>query len=87
MMMSVNLCRLCQRPVSVDYTSYSAIRGPRFAIIVGAITAMGGLQYLVHGAAYDKPRAIGLDAFDRLVKARDERARREATGGGGSQRT
>ena len=60
---------------------------PLFAIIVGAITAMGGLQYLVHGAAYDKPRAIGLDAFDRLVQARDERARREATGGGGSQRT
>ena len=48
---------------------------PPFAIIVGAITAMGGLQYLVHGAAYDKPRAIGLDAFDRLVKARDERRR------------
>ena len=45
---------------------------PPFAIIVGAITAMGGLQYLVHGAAYDKPRAIGLDAFDRLVQARDE---------------
>ena len=60
---------------------------PPFAIIVGAITAMGGLQYLVHGAAYDKPRAIGLDAFDRLVQRATSALRREATGGGGSQRT
>jgi NADH dehydrogenase (ubiquinone) 1 alpha subcomplex subunit 1 len=56
---------------------------PPFAIIVGAITAMGGLQYLVHGTAYGKPRAIQQDAFDRLVKARDERLK---TASGGTQK-
>jgi hypothetical protein len=44
---------------------------------------MGGLQYLVHGTAYGKPRAIQQDAFDRLVKARDERLK---TASGGTQK-
>jgi len=51
---------------------------PPFVIIIGAIGAMGGLQYLVHNVAYDKPRAIGQDSFDRLVKARDERVKKGA---------
>jgi len=59
---------------------------PPFAIIVGAITAMGGLQYLTHGAAYGKPRAIGQDAFDRLVAARDERVKTAAASGRGAQK-
>jgi NADH dehydrogenase (ubiquinone) 1 alpha subcomplex subunit 1 len=59
---------------------------PPFAIIVGAITAMGGLQYLTHGAAYAKPRAIGQDAFDRLVAARDERVKTAAASGRGAQK-
>ena len=55
---------------------------PPFAIIVGAIGAMGGLQYLAHGVGNSKPRAIGQDAFDRLVQARDERLKK----GSGTQK-
>ncbi|OUS49682.1 hypothetical protein BE221DRAFT_189018 [Ostreococcus tauri] len=60
---------------------------PPFAIIVGAITAMGGLQYLAHGVGNDRPRAIGQDAFDRLVRARDDRVKKAATAGGGAQKS
>jgi NADH dehydrogenase (ubiquinone) 1 alpha subcomplex subunit 1 len=42
---------------------------PPFAIIVGAITAM----------VYEgKPKPVGQDNFDRLMKYRDERVRAEA---------
>ena len=51
---------------------------PPFAIIVGAITAMGGVQYLVHHAFEGKPKAVGADNFDRLLKYRDERLKDEA---------
>ena len=37
---------------------------PPFAIIVGAITAMGGVQYLVHHVYEGKPKAAGQDNFD-----------------------
>lgn len=55
---------------------------PPFIIIVGAITAMGGLQYLAHGVGNNRPRAVGLDAFNRLVRARDDRMKRSSAGGG-----
>jgi NADH dehydrogenase (ubiquinone) 1 alpha subcomplex subunit 1 len=32
---------------------------PPFAIIVGAITAMGGIQYLVHHVYEGKPKVAG----------------------------
>ena len=51
---------------------------PPFAIIVGAITAMGGVQYLVHHVYEGKPKAAGQDNFDRLLKYRDERLKQEA---------
>ena len=52
---------------------------PPFAIIVGAITAMGGVQYLVHHAYEGKPKPVGADNFDRLLKYRDIRLKEEAT--------
>ena len=51
---------------------------PPFAIIVGAITAMGGVQYLVHHAYEGKPKPVGADNFDRLLKYRDIRLKDEA---------
>jgi NADH dehydrogenase (ubiquinone) 1 alpha subcomplex subunit 1 len=45
---------------------------------VGAVTAMGGVQYLVHHAFEGKPKAVGADNFDRLLKYRDERLKDEA---------
>jgi NADH dehydrogenase (ubiquinone) 1 alpha subcomplex subunit 1 len=50
---------------------------PPFAIIVGAITAMGGVQYLVHHAYEGKPKPVGADNFDRLLKYRDQRLKEE----------
>ena len=52
---------------------------PPFAIIVGAITAMGGIQYLVHHVYERKPNMAGLDNFDRLLKYRDDRMKQEAS--------
>ena len=46
---------------------------PPLAIIVGAITAMGGIQFLVHHAAFGKPKPVGADRFDRLLQLRDYR--------------
>jgi NADH dehydrogenase (ubiquinone) 1 alpha subcomplex subunit 1 len=51
---------------------------PPFAIIVAAITAMGGVQYLVHHAYEGKPKPVGFDNFDRLLKYRDLRLKDEA---------
>jgi NADH dehydrogenase (ubiquinone) 1 alpha subcomplex subunit 1 len=45
---------------------------------VGAITAMGGVQYLVHHAYEGKPKPVGADNFDRLLKYRDIRLKEEA---------
>ena len=45
---------------------------------MGAITAMGGVQYLVHHAYEGKPKAVGADNFDSLLKYRDERLKDEA---------
>lgn len=39
---------------------------------------MGGVQYLVHHAYHGKPKVAGLDSFDRLLIARDERLKEEA---------
>ena len=51
---------------------------PQFAIIVGAITAMGGVHYAVQMLYEGKPKPVGQDNFDRLMKYRDERVRAEA---------
>lgn len=51
---------------------------PPFAIIVGAITAMGGVHYAVQMLYEGKPKPVGQDNFDRLMKYRDERVRAEA---------
>ena len=48
---------------------------PPFAIIVGAITAIGGIQYAAHVLPMGKPKAVGLDNFDRLLERRDQRIR------------
>ena len=45
---------------------------------MGAITAMGGVQYLVHHAYEGKPKPVGADNFDRLLKYRDIRLKEEA---------
>ena len=45
---------------------------------MGAITAMGGVQYLVHHAYEGKPKPVGADNFDRLLKYRDIRLKDEA---------
>ena len=56
---------------------------PPFAIIVGAITAIGGIQYVGHVLPFGKPKAVGLDAFDRLLEKRDERIKKGDGGRGG----
>ena len=48
---------------------------PPFANIVGAITAIGGIQYAAHVLPMGKPKAVGLDNFDRLLERRDQRIR------------
>ena len=42
-----------------------------FAIIVGAITAMGGVHYAVQMLYEGKPKPVGQYNFDRLMKYRD----------------
>ena len=42
-------------------------------IIVGMISAAGGLQGGVHHLFYGKPKLIAADDFDRMVEKRDER--------------
>ena len=39
---------------------------------------MGGVQYLVHHAYEGKPKPVGADNFDRLLKYRDIRLKDEA---------
>ena len=39
---------------------------------------MGGVQYLVHHAYEGKPKPVGADNFDRLLKYRDIRLKEEA---------
>ena len=51
---------------------------PPFAIIVGAITAIGGIQYAAHVLPMGKPKAVGLDNFDRLLERRDQRIREKS---------
>ena len=51
---------------------------PPFAIIVGAITAIGGIQYAAHVLPMGKPKAVGLDNFDRLLEKRDQRIREKS---------
>ena len=48
---------------------------PPFAIIVGAITAIGGIQYAAHVLPMGKPKAVGVDNFYRLLERRDQRIR------------
>jgi len=50
---------------------------PPFAIIVAAITAMGGIQYWVHVAYEGRPKA-SMDKFDRRMRVRDDRLHVEA---------
>jgi NADH dehydrogenase (ubiquinone) 1 alpha subcomplex subunit 1 len=49
---------------------------PPFAIIVGAITAIGGIQYAAHVLPMGKPKAVGLDKFDNLLIRRDDRIKK-----------
>ena len=51
---------------------------PPFAIIVGTITAIGGIQYAAHVLPMGKPKAVGLDNFDRLLEKRDQRIREKS---------
>eukprot|EP00227_Mantoniella_beaufortii_P017823 CAMPEP_0197591732 /NCGR_PEP_ID=MMETSP1326-20131121/13883_1 /TAXON_ID=1155430 /ORGANISM="Genus nov. species nov., Strain RCC2288" /LENGTH=53 /DNA_ID=CAMNT_0043157281 /DNA_START=231 /DNA_END=392 /DNA_ORIENTATION=+ len=43
-----------------------------------AITAMGSIQQAVHHVYAGKPKAAGLDTFDRLLEYRDHRLKNEA---------
>lgn len=49
---------------------------PPFAIIVGAVTAMGGLQSLSQTLTMGKPKAIGMDHWDRQLQYRDRQVAR-----------
>jgi NADH dehydrogenase (ubiquinone) 1 alpha subcomplex subunit 1 len=51
---------------------------PPFAIIVGAITAMGGLQSLSQTLTMGKPKAIATDHWDRQLEFRDRQVSRHA---------
>jgi NADH-ubiquinone oxidoreductase MWFE subunit len=44
---------------------------PPFILITIMISAMGGLPALVHKMAYGKPKAVGLDSWDRKLLKRD----------------
>ena len=62
---------------------------PPFIIMVGAIGAMGGLQYGVHYLFEGETRKIGRDRFDMLNRWRDsnvqiqrDQAAAAADGGG-----
>ena len=41
------------------------------------VAGMGGLQGLVHKVCYGRPKAHGLDDWDRLIEKRDERIQQE----------
>eukprot|EP00884_Botryococcus_braunii_P002164 jgi/Botrbrau1/11949/Bobra.341_1s0014.1 len=44
---------------------------PPFILISIMIAAMGGLPALIHTTAYGKPKAVGLDTWDRQLLKRD----------------
>ncbi|CAD7703229.1 unnamed protein product [Ostreobium quekettii] len=44
-----------------------------FGLIVGALMAMGNSQYLANHLYYGKPKATGLDEWDRVMARRDDR--------------
>lgn len=46
---------------------------PPMAIITAAVCLMGSLQGLVQHAVYGKPKAIGVDPWDRKIDERDAR--------------
>lgn len=49
---------------------------PPLIIIAGAVAAMGGLQSLSQWATVGKPKAVGVDPWDRQVEWRDRQLRR-----------
>lgn len=51
---------------------------PPLAIITGAVALMGGIQQGVHYLFAGKPKAVGADAWDRLMVKRDLRIKEEA---------
>lgn len=44
---------------------------PPFLLITIMISAMGGLPAAIHTFAYGKPKAVGLDTWDRKLLKRD----------------
>ena len=51
---------------------------PPLAIIVAATALMGASQGWIHKGFYGKPKAVGLDVWDRAAGTRDERVKAEA---------
>ena len=46
---------------------------PPLAIITAAVCVIGSLQGLVQQGVYGKPKAIGVDPWDRKIEERDAR--------------
>lgn len=63
-------------PSDADMAAYEVI--PAFALIVGAIGLMGGLQGAIHKGFFGKPKATSVDSWDRMMNKRDERIKEEA---------
>lgn len=59
---------------------------PPFALIVAMVGGMAGIQAGVHKLFHGKPKAVGLDAWDRAAAARDDRVRAEAAAAPGAGR-
>jgi hypothetical protein len=53
---------------------------PPFIIITAAITAMGAIQGGIHKLYAGKPKAVGVDSWDRLLAVRDARIEQEGKG-------
>ena len=58
---------------------------PPFALIVAMVGGMAGIQAGVHKLFHGKPKAVGLDAWDRAATARDERVTAEGASVGGAR--
>lgn len=52
---------------------------PPLAIIVAATALMGASQGWIHKGFYGKPKAVGLDVWDRAAESRDGRLKSEGT--------
>eukprot|EP01018_Ginkgo_biloba_P015991 Gb_31613 [translate_table: standard] len=49
-------------------------------IIAGMLCVMGGSQYLIHKAAYGKPKHVRSDRWDVAMERRDKRLLESAAG-------